>query len=124
MRTPKKNFGYVTASDAGTDLQVVFGWNSPKISKREYERADATELPFQFSGLRPTRFQHLICMKVDAMRLNAMQPEVMQLHAVKSNVVQRQRDGMDLRSPAEPSPPPIQGAANPSRKSGRSGARA
>lgn len=52
-------------------------------------------------------------MKVDAMRLNAMQPEVMQLHAVKSNVVQRQRDGMDLRSPAEPSPPPIQEPPNP-----------
>jgi hypothetical protein len=73
----------------------------------------AIELPFQFSGLRPTRIQHLICMKVDAMRLNAIQAEVMQLHAVEPSVVRRQRDDMDLRSPAEPSPPPIQEPPNP-----------
>lgn len=52
-------------------------------------------------------------MKVNAMPLNTMQPEVMQVHAVKTFAMQRQRDAIDLRSPAEPSPPPIQEPPNP-----------
>jgi hypothetical protein len=63
--------------------------------------------------LRLTGIQHLIYMKADAMRFNAMQPEVMQLHVMLSNAVRCELDGMDLRSPAEPSPPPIQEPPDP-----------